>query len=112
MWIIAVFIPGIISLRVVHRRSRSEWKFPDTLFDYLVWTLVDTWLSTCVIVYAFGLNETVYTYLNSFSFFTKYVFVSAVIAFIIPYIKELVCRNIEISFGQRDGGNSSAKKNN
>lgn len=99
MSFIALFLPACISLVIRHRRNQnSVWSMPQSLLEYGILVLINVLLSGSVIVYGLGVSEVNMEAFSSFPFFTKYVMIASVIAYILPYVEEFFRKYISISF--------------
>lgn len=99
MSFIALFLPACISLIIRHKRNRElKWGIPESILEYAVWVMINVLVSQCIIVYVFRIGEVDISALNSFPFFTKYLVISIVIAWIMPYLEEIGRKYIGISF--------------
>lgn len=98
MKIIALFFPALVSVVIRHKRMKKlEWNLLECAFEYALLVLINTFMTQAFIVYILKVETDVYS-LESFPFFTKYVFFAFIFAFFIPYIEEVIKKYVEISF--------------
>ena len=103
MEIIGLFCPAIVSLMVGHMlNDKKTWKMPKVLFEYGLYVLANALLSICVITYVLRMDGVTADAFRSFPFFTKYMLIALVLAFIAPYVTEVVTRYLKITFTVRD----------
>lgn len=99
MSFIALFLPAGISLMIRHKRNQElKWKIPESILEYVVLVLVNVLLSQCIIVYLLGIHEVDMSAFQSFPFFTKYLVIAMLIAWLVPYVEEIGRKYIEVSF--------------
>lgn len=99
MSFIALFLPACISVVIRHKRNKElTWKMPECIFEYAILVVINTFLAEAVITYGLRIDGVDITAFESFGFFTKYLFISSVIAFFIPYIEEIYRKYVSISF--------------
>lgn len=99
MSFIALFFPACISIMIRHKRnSKLKWRIPESIFEYSVFVLIDTLLSQCIITYLLGIHEVDMSAFQSFPFFTKYLVIAMIIAWLAPYVEEIGRKYIGISF--------------
>lgn len=98
MSFIALFMPASISMLIRHRRKKEDYSFPKSLMEYAVLVMSNVLLSQIVVVYLLRITEVDMTAFRSFPFFTKYMFIAIIIAWLTPYIEEIFCKYVGISF--------------
>ena len=98
MSFIALFMPASISMMIRNRRKEKAYSLPASIFEYAVLVLINVFITQSVIVYLLGISEVDMQALNSFPFFTKYTFIAMAIAWLTPYVEEVLCKFIGISF--------------
>lgn len=97
MIFVALLFPAAISILISYRRSNNPLKFcVKSIFEYMVWTIINILLSTSTIVYILGISEVDSNAFNSFPFFTKYVIIALLFAVILPYIVEIIKKYFDI----------------
>ncbi len=103
MYFIALFLPSCISLVIRHNRNRKlTWSLPKVLVEYGILVLINTWSTMLVAVYVLHIPSETIRAFEYFSFFIKYSLVSSIIAFLIPYIEEVIRKYIKITFRVED----------
>ena len=99
MKLIALFLPAVITLGIRRDRSKGkEWKLYDYIKEYVISVLINVFMTQSVISYVLGLGGVDSTAFESFPFFTKYIFIACVLAFLIAYIREILNKYITVSF--------------
>lgn len=99
MSFIALFLPACISVVIRHKRNEKlNWEMPKLVFEYGIMVMLNVLLAEAVIVYVFKMSEITIEVFSSMPFFTKYLMISMTIAFLLPYIEEIVRKFIRISF--------------
>ena len=98
MKIISLFFPSFISVFIRHIRKNASWEMPVCLFEYGIYVLINTWITTSIVTYIFGIEEAMSTSLESFSFFTKYTVIAIIMAIFIPYVEEIINKYISVRF--------------
>ena len=71
---------------------------PESILEYAVLVIFNVLLSESVIVYVLQSGAVDVTAFCSFPFFTKYMVISLILAWLIPYVEEIGHRYIKISF--------------
>ena len=85
-YIIAILCPAVISVAILHIRIRELKLFHvKTLVEYVVFLLVNVFLSTLLICILLGTDVRIDSFM-SFTFFIKYVAIATTFAVLIPYI--------------------------
>ena len=85
-YIIAILCPAVISVAILHIRIRELRLFHvKTLAEYVVFLLVNVFLSTLLVCILLGTDVRIDSFM-SFSFFIKYVAIATIFAVLIPYI--------------------------
>jgi hypothetical protein len=64
------------------------------LVEYAVLVVINVFLGEAVITYGLRMTGVDNTAFSSFGFFTKYLFIASVIAYIVPYVEEVVISGI------------------
>ncbi len=112
---IALLCPAVLSLWICgNRRLDFFTSTTKAILKYGLYLLVDNWLTVLLITYGLGLMDVVADALESFPFFLKYTLIATVIAFIVPYVEEIVLKYIKVSFIVRtkDEEETTCKKDN
>lgn len=97
MSILLLFFPGFITLNIRSKRTKKEYK--DILKSYPLYTIFINFISL-IIVYLYNnrnINYNLNECFNSISFALKYLMLSSIIAFFLPYIIEYITKNFNIS---------------
>ena len=85
-YIIATLCPAVISVAILHIRSRELRLFHvKTLAEYVVFLLVNVFLSTLLVCILLGTDVRIDSFI-SFTFFIKYVAIATTFAVLIPYV--------------------------
>lgn len=85
-YIIAILCPAVISVAILHIRIRELKLFHvKTLVEYVVFLLVNVFLSTLLICILLGTDVRIDSFM-SFTFFIKYVAIATTFAVLIPYV--------------------------
>lgn len=98
MSFIALFLPASISMLIRNRRKGKAYCLPESIFEYAIHVLINVFLTQSVVVYLLGISEVDMQALSSFPFFTKYTLIAMVIAWLTPYVEEIICKFVGISF--------------
>lgn len=107
MSFIALFLPACISLAIRHRRnSKLKWSVPESIIEYAVLVLVNVLLSQCIVVYVLGGGGVEASAFQSMPFMTKYLVIAIILAWLLPYLEEIVRKYIDISFKIESAGDS------
>ena len=110
MELIALFFPACISMAIRHRRNKElTWNVITCLIEYAVLVIINVFLGEAVITYGLKMNGVDNTAFSSFGFFTKYLFIVSVIAYITPYVEEVVRKYVSISFSVGESGEKQGK---
>ncbi len=98
MTIVGIFIPGMVSVWIKHKRNAEcIWNTPKVLFEYGIYVLINVFLTGCMITYALGMPDVTSDALNSFPFFTKYILIAVVMAVLVPYVEEIIKKYFQIT---------------
>lgn len=85
-YIIAILCPAVISVAILHIRIRELRLFHvKTLAEYVVFLLVNVFLSTLLVCILLGTDVRIDSFI-SFTFFIKYVAIATTFAVLIPYV--------------------------
>ena len=85
-YIIAILCPAVISVAILHIRIRELKLFHvKTLAEYVVFLLVNVFLSTLLVCILLGTDVRIDSFI-SFTFFIKYVAIATILAVLIPYV--------------------------
>ena len=85
-YIIAILCPAVISVAILHIRIRELKLFHvRTLVEYVVFLLVNVFLSTLLVCILLGTDVRIDAFM-SFTFFIKYVAIATILAVLIPYV--------------------------
>ena len=99
MSFVALFLPACISLIIRHKRNKtSKWSVPESILEYAVLVMINVLFSQCIVVYILGVHEVDMSALQSFPFFTKYLVISMILAWLAPYVEEIGHKYIKVSF--------------
>ncbi|MDE5865159.1 MAG: hypothetical protein K2H31_00950 [Lachnospiraceae bacterium] len=99
MSFIALFLPACISIMIRHKRNKElKWSLPESILEYAVLVMINVLISQCIVVYIFRISEVGMSSFHSFPFFTKYLAISMIIAWVMPYLVEIVRKYFEVSF--------------
>ncbi len=110
MSFIALFLPASISMMIRHKRNRNlKWSIPESIMEYAILVMANELISQCIVVYVLGIGQVDMTAFQSFPFFTKYLVISMSIAWLTPYIEEIVRKYINVSFSVEDSNDFQNK---
>ena len=85
-YFIAILCPAVISVAILHIRIRELKLFHvKTLVEYVVFLLVNVFLSTLLVCILLGTDVRIDSFM-SFTFFIKYVAIATILAVLIPYV--------------------------
>lgn len=85
-YFIAILCPAVISVAILHIRIRELRLFHvKTLAEYVVFLLVNVFLSTLLVCILLGTDVRIDSFM-SFTFFIKYVAIATILAVLIPYV--------------------------
>ena len=85
-YFIAILCPAVISVAILHIRIRELRLFHvKTLVEYVVFLLVNVFLSTLLVCILLGTDVRIDAFM-SFTFFIKYVAIATILAVLIPYV--------------------------
>ena len=85
-YFIAILCPAVISVAILHIRIRELRLFHvKTLAEYVVFLLVNVFLSTLLVCILLGSDVRIDAFM-SFTFFIKYVAIATILAVLIPYV--------------------------
>ncbi len=99
MGLIALFFPAFISMAIRHRRNTElTWEIITSLIEYAILVVVNVFLTQSVVTYGLRMDGVDSTAFCSFGFFTKYLLIASIFAFLTPYIEEVARKYISISF--------------
>ena len=85
-YIIAILCPAVISVAILHIRIRELRLFHvKTLVEYVVFLLVNVFLSTLLVCILLGSDVRIDSFI-SFTFFIKYVAIATILAVLVPYV--------------------------
>lgn len=85
-YFIAILCPAVISVAILHIRIRELRLFHvKTLVEYVVFLLVNVFLSTLLVCILLGSDVRIDSFI-SFTFFIKYVAIATILAVLIPYV--------------------------
>ena len=85
-YFIAILCPAVISVAILHIRIRELRLFHvKTLVEYVVFLLVNVFLSTLLVCILLGTDVRIDSFI-SFTFFIKYVAIATILAVLIPYV--------------------------
>jgi len=106
---IILLFPTFITLNILKRRTQKNYK--DLLFDYPIYNIIIN-LITMIIVYLYKRNQiiNVIENFNVMNFCIKYLVIAVIIAIIIPYVKELIIKNINLKIEIRRDKKKNEKK--
>lgn len=93
MELIALLFPAAISIYIRYNRTQKSYTFSaKLLIDYMIWVICNVLLTFCTIIYVLGISEVDSSAFNSFPFYSKYLLIALLIAFITPYIVEIITK--------------------
>ena len=99
MRMIALFMPAVITLSIRYRRNEGrEWGWFRFIQEYVTAVLFNVFATQSVITYLLGMGGVDIEAFDSFPFFTKYLFIACVFAFLFAYMVEIIKKYIHISF--------------
>ena len=85
-YFIAILCPAVISVAILHIRIRELRLFHvKTLVEYVVFLLVNVFLSTLLVCILLGSDVRIDSFI-SFTFFIKYVAIATILAVLVPYV--------------------------
>ena len=110
MFFICMLMPASISILTEKRMEKEKINSSDLILKYLLYTfLITTIMNTFIFIFSsekfFYYNETTFNY----NFCLKYMWLSLIIAFILPYILKIISANISVDLEIRRT-NESVKK--
>lgn len=110
MEFIALFFPAFISMAVRHKRNKElSCNVIACLVEYVILVIINVFLGEAAITYGLKMTGVDNTAFSSFGFFTKYLFIASVIAYITPYIEEIVKKYVSISFSVGENSDKQDK---
>lgn len=96
---IALFFPALISVGIYVRRRPIEWMLTlNTLVKYGIYVMFTNWCCMSLLTYVVRMSDCRVEYLDSWGFFTKYLLLAVFVAWLIPYVEEIVSKSIQVSF--------------
>lgn len=96
---IALFFPALISMSIYIKRQSPRRVFKiELLIRYGIYTLLINWCVMSFMIYILGIEYCTLDNMENWSFFTKYVLITAFLAWTIPYIEEIVGKSISVRF--------------
>lgn len=103
---LCLLLPACISMQVQIRRNGNKMlsnSILQELFRYGRWVLAINFMTMALIAYIIGRKD-IEEYLCNFHYAVKYLMVSMLIAFVVPYLLEIYHNYISITFsvGERD----------
>lgn len=106
---IILLFPAFITLNIL--KSRTPKNYKDLLFDYPIYNIIIN-LIAMIIVYIYKRNQiiNVIENFNVMNFCIKYLVIAVIIAIIIPYVKELIIKNINLKIEIRRDKKKNEKK--
>lgn len=90
--LMAVLLPGIVTLKVYEKLEGEENRIQKIVKKYMKALLIINLLSYLIVVYVFKINDFIFT--NQFTI--KYIILSIIIAVVYPIIEKLIRTNIGI----------------
>ena len=99
MELISLLFPACIAMNIRCKRVEKlkTVKTSELIFKWAGWVLaINLWVMV-VISYVFFMDGVLSEAFRSFSFFMKYNVIAIVFALVLPYIVEVVEKNIEVS---------------
>lgn len=99
MELICWIFPAFIARKIQNKRTKRDGKINDYTNDVLAWgcwVLVINCLTLVVLLYVLNMEGVLVDAFSSLSFSLKYMFISMIIATILPYILEIVLKYFEI----------------
>ncbi len=99
MEIIALFLPACISVSIRHRRNKElSWNLLPTFIEYGILSMVNVWVSVGTVTLALRIPDVTAEAFRSFPFFSKYMVISVMAAFLVPYAEEIIRKCIGVTF--------------
>lgn len=95
---IAVFLPSIITITIRYKRSNGDrWKILRYISEYFIAVICNVVITQSTVQYFLSDGVIDTKAFERFTFFTKYMIIACVLAFIIPYIYEIISKYIHVS---------------
>lgn len=111
MSIIALFFPAFISLNIRYKRKKMyDQKVAGFILKYGIYVLINTFVTQAIITFLLRMDGIEMSAFSSFPFFIKYVMIASVIAFLTPYVEEILEKSINVSFEIEDNSGRNEKK--
>lgn len=111
MFLICMLMPASISLLVEKRINKSEKSISDLILKYLFYTFIITTIMNSFI-YIFSSEKTLYyaDYTFTYNFCLKYMWLSLIVAFALPYILKVISANVDITIEVKEKKKDAKKK--
>ena len=100
--VIGILAPAALALKTKIRRQSakgtacmdvSRW-----ILQYIIEILKNVFFTTATITYILRFDGVNFDALSSFPFFTKYIVIAVIYAWILPYVEEIISKYIGVSF--------------
>lgn len=110
MKIIALYLPAVISVAIRYQRgNKRKWEVIDYIREYAIAVIVNTVLTQFIVQYLLSSDEIIdISAFERFFFYTKYMVIACILAFILPYVWEVLNKLVSVSF--KVGENHEEKK--
>ncbi len=111
MFLICMLMPASISLLVEKRINKNEKSISDLILKYLFYTFIITTIMNSFI-YIFSSEKTLYyaDYTFTYNFCLKYMWLSLIVAFALPYILKVISANVDITIEVKEKKKDAKKK--
>lgn len=111
--VIAVIGPAMLSMKIkINRNGIGNQSWYVFFVYYILEILKNTFLTVATITYLFRIDDVQFSAMNSFPFFSKYIIISIVYAFLLPYIEEIIRKYIKVTFGVENKHHEEREKIN
>ena len=111
MFLICMLMPASISILIEKRIIKKELSNSDLILKYLFYTfLITTIMNTFIYIFS---SDNSLNYQNStftYDFCLKYMWLSLIIALVLPYILKVISANIDIDLEKRKKVKNEKKK--
>lgn len=99
---IGTLLPAALALKTKLRRGElgesKAGEMDRLIFQYMIEVLKNVILTVVTITYVLKVEDVNFSALSSFPFFSKYVVIAVMYAWLLPYFEEIVLKYIRISF--------------
>jgi len=94
---VCILLPAFIAVAVKNNRGEKK-DLLGTILSFGLWTLLLNLINMILITYVLRMDGVTADALESFSFAIKYIVVGSVMAFVLPYVFEIVSKYLHIDF--------------